>query len=110
MNLGTKNLNNLTDKDFKLQNEAAESIINNRDIKSFEILVQKEDYIFDFIKEKIKRNLIRAVNKDNVLNLFCFLKIYSSEFEEFIINSFVNFPVEFIVVDTLYSPTGIHTN
>lgn len=91
MNLGTKNLNNLTDKDFKLQNEAAESIINNRDIKSFEILVQKEDYIFDFIKEKIKRNLIRAVNKDNVLNLFCFLKIYSSEFEEFIINSFVNF-------------------
>lgn len=38
MNLGTKNLNNLTDKDFKLQNEAAESIINNRDIKMFKIV------------------------------------------------------------------------
>lgn len=91
MNLGYKTLNNLTSKDIYLQKSAASLIINSKDVHAFEILCEKSEFLFDFIKDKIVNNLISEVNQNNILNLFSFMKFYSDEFKGFIIKSFIKF-------------------
>lgn len=91
MDLGYKTLNNLTSKDFNIQKKAATLIINSKDVKAFKILSEKSEFIFDFIKDKVIKNLKDAVNQNNVSNLFDFLKIYSEDFKDFIIDSFIKF-------------------
>jgi len=94
MNLGTLNLNNLISKDNKVSIAAAERIVNDCDIESFEKLSEKSEFLFDFLKEKIITNLINAVNSSNISNTFKFIKIYNSEFEDFIIKAWVKFADE----------------
>ena len=91
MDLGYKTLNNLTSKDFALQKQASSLIINTKDVKAFEILEEKSEFIFDFIKEKIVQNLINATNETNVINLFDFMKIYSDDFKDFILKPLIKF-------------------
>ena len=91
MDLGTKNANNLINKDFNVQKSAAAVIINEPDVFSFKILAEKSEFIFDFIKDKVRLNLLNAVNEGNVLNLFGFMKYYSSDFEDVIVKSFIKF-------------------
>lgn len=91
MDLGTKNANNLINKDFNVQKSAAAVIINESDVFSFKILAEKSEFIFDFIKDKVRLNLLNAVNEGNVLNLFGFMKYYSSDFEDVIVKSFIKF-------------------
>ena len=94
MDLGYKTLNNLTSKDFSLQKQAAHLIVDFKDVKAFKILEEKSEFIFDFIKDKILKNLIYAVNKDNVLNLFDFMKVYSEDFKDFIIEPLIKYNSE----------------
>lgn len=91
MDLGYKTLNNLTSKDNKLQKSAASLIINSKDTRAFEILCEKSEILFDFIKEKVVNNLISEVNQNNILNLFSFMKSYSDDFKDFIIKPFIKF-------------------
>lgn len=97
MDLGNKKLNNLISKDFKLQMAVSSEIINSKDVEVFELLNLKAEFIFDFIKDKINRNFFNSVNPDNVFNLFDFLKVYSFDFKEFILNSFSKFQNEEII-------------
>lgn len=94
MKFVNKNANDLLSKDFNLSSRAAQSVINFKDVKTFEELVQNEDFIFDFLKEKIVKNLIRAVNQNNVQNCFEFMKIYSFSLAEAIISPLVKFANE----------------
>lgn len=87
MDLGYKTLNNLISKDEALQKQAASEIINTKDIKAYQILSEKGEFLFDFIKAKIIKNLSLAVNKENLFNLFEFMKVYSEDFKDFILNS-----------------------
>ncbi len=89
-----KNANDLLSKDFNLSAKAAQSVINFKDIKTFEELSQNEDFIFDFLKDKIVKNLIRAVNPQNVQNCFEFMKVYSYSFSDAIISPLVKFACE----------------
>ncbi len=91
MDFGNKNVNNLISKDYKVSIEAAGLIINSKDIEAYRVLCEKSEFIFDFIKDKILKNLTAQVNETNVLNLFEFTKIYSSDFKDFILSSFVKF-------------------
>ncbi len=91
MDLGYKKLNNLTSKDFTLQKQAAKEIVDHKDIEAFKILNEKAEFIFDFIKEKITKNLILAINQNNVMNLFEFTKIYSEDFANFILEPLIKF-------------------
>ena len=59
MKFNNKNANDLLSKDFNLSNKAAQSVINFKDIKTFEELVQNEDFIFDFLKDKIVKKAER---------------------------------------------------
>ncbi len=91
MDFGNKNVNNLISKDYKVSIEAAGLIINSKDIEAYRVLCEKSEFIFDFIKDKILKNLTAQVNETNVLNLFEFTKIYSPDFKDFILSSFVKF-------------------
>lgn len=91
MNLGNKTLNDLISKDNSAVKGAAIKLLIEKDVESFKILNSKSEFLFDFIKEKILKNLIGAVNSKNCLNLFEFLKVYSPDFKGFILHPLVQF-------------------
>lgn len=91
MNLGNKTLNDLISKDNSAAKEAAIKLLAEKDVESFKTLNSKSEFLFDFIKEKILKNLIGAVNSKNCLNLFEFLKVYSPDFKGFILHPLVQF-------------------
>lgn len=91
MNLGNKTLNDLISKDNSAAKGAAIKLLAEKDVESFKILNSKSEFLFDFIKEKILKNLIGAVNSKNSLNLFEFLKVYSPDFKGFILHPLVQF-------------------
>lgn len=91
MNLGNKTLNDLISKDNSAVKGAAIKLLAEKDVESFKILNSKSEFLFDFIKEKILKNLIGAVNSKNCLNLFEFLKVYSPDFKGFILHPLVQF-------------------
>lgn len=86
-----KKLTGKNPQDFEF---AAAHVINNCDVKTFQALVDKSDFLFDFIKENVKNRLSNAVNISNYKNLFHFLKIYSADYEDFIISSFYRYADE----------------
>jgi len=94
MDLGTKNANDLISKDYRVSSAAACNVINNCDGETFLKLCEKSEFIFDFLKEKIVKNLINAVNKENLHNVFEFTKIYNADFEDFIVFSWLKFANE----------------
>ncbi len=91
MDLGYKLANNLTDKNYDVANKAGIDIIETSDIKAFQVLEEKSEFIFDFIKEKILKILIKSVNQNNLMNLFNFTKIYSNDFKDFILQPLINY-------------------
>lgn len=91
MNLGNKTLNNIISKDNSAAKEAAIKLLAEKDLESFKILNSKSEFLFDFIKEKILKNLIGAVNSENCSNLFEFLKVYSPDFKGFILLPLIQF-------------------
>lgn len=94
MDLGTQNLNNLISKDEKLSKAAAESIINNSDFDSWVKLCEKSEFLFDFLKDKIIKNLANAVTSKNLHVTFQFIKVYNADFEDFITKVWLKFANE----------------
>ena len=45
-----KLIKNLTQKDEKIALDAAKELLNSKSLKAFELLVQKSDFLYDFIK------------------------------------------------------------
>lgn len=86
-----KKLTGKNPKDFEF---AAEHIINNCDVQAFSALVEQSDFLFDFIKKNVEKRLSAAINETNYKNLFKFLKIYSPDYEEVIVSTFVKFADE----------------
>ncbi len=93
-----KKLTGKNPKDFEF---AAAHIINSCDVEAFSALVDKSDFLFDFIKENVKKRLAKVINKTNCKNLLCFLKIYSYDYEELIISNLVKFADEDLTDDML---------
>ena len=63
----------LTGKNKQDYEQAAAHIIDNADVKTFEDLVSKEDFLFDFIKQNVAKRLQQACNENNYKNLLNFL-------------------------------------
>jgi len=106
MDLGSKVLNNLISKNPALQKQAARDIVQNSDVEALNILNLKSEFIFDFLKEKILKNLISSVSADNYKNLFGFTKIYAPDFKSFIIAPLVKFNSPFVEEKMLGLLTG----
>ena len=94
MNFNNKILNNLISKDFKLAKSSCEKLINDNILSAWEELTDKSEFIFDFIKDKINKNLISSVNAGNFENIMNFMQIYHPDFEDFILKSLLKFANE----------------
>lgn len=86
----------LTGKNQNDYEQAAAHIIGEVDVKSFEELISKDDFLFDFIKQNVAKRLKNACNKDNFKNLLQFLKFYSPSYDEFIAETLAKYSDESI--------------
>ncbi len=75
-------LKNLTGKDEIKAEQAANFLVNNSCIDLFKMLVEKSDFLFDFVKNNVEKRIENAVNKDNYTNLIKFFDIYSSDYDD----------------------------
>lgn len=84
----------LTGKNVSDFEYAAAFIVDNSDLQSFSELVEKSDFLFDFIKRHVAKRLADAVNQNNYLNLLNFLNVYSADYEDVIVNALVQYADE----------------
>ena len=84
----------LTAKDEQKAFAAAQSLINNKNTEAFQILADKSEFLFDFVKNNVNKRLQKAINKKNFRNLFGFLKIYAPDFEDTIVGAFASYANE----------------
>lgn len=87
-------LKQLTGKNPKDFEPVAYNLINIPDVDLFKELVDKDDYLFDFIKQNVANRLERVCNNKNYLNLLKLLKYYSQSYEDFIISVLVKYADE----------------
>ena len=88
------NLKKLTSKNPKDFEEVAYNLINMPDVALFGQLVEKEDFLFDFVKQNVAQRLEKQCNSSNYLNLLKLLKHYSPSYEDFIISTLVKYADE----------------
>lgn len=84
----------LTAKDEQKAFAAAQSLINNKNTEAFQILADKSEFLFDFVKNNVNKRLQKAINEKNFRNLFGFLKIYAPDFEDTIVGAFASYANE----------------
>lgn len=75
-------LKNLTGKDENKAQEAADYLVNESDIQLFKMLVDKTDYLFDFVRNNVCSRIEKAVNKNNVMNVINFFSVYSQYYDD----------------------------
>ena len=76
-------LNDLIGKDEVKAQQAADYLINTSDIELFKKLVEKTDFLFDFVKNNVLSRLDKAVNKKNFKNVINLFKVYSFYYDDF---------------------------
>ncbi len=75
-------LKNLTGKDEKKAREAACYLVENSDVELFSLLVNKTDYLFDFVKNNVICRIQKAVNEKNYLNILNFFDVYCDVYDD----------------------------
>ncbi len=86
-----KKLTGKNPKDFEY---AAAHIIDNSDVNAFCILVEKSNFLFDFIKHNVAKRLAAAINETNYLNLLSFLAAYCGDYEDVIVDALTKYADE----------------
>lgn len=71
--------------------QSAFEIINKPNVEAFEALVEKSEFLFDFVKQNVVKRLQNCINKDNYKNLLSFLKYYCADYEDFIVSNLKKF-------------------
>ena len=87
-------IKNITSKDENLALNTTKSLILNQETANFSKLVEKGDFIFPFLKDKIINNFVKIIKKENLKTVFEFSKIYSYDFEDLIVKSWLKFASE----------------
>ena len=85
-----ENLNNIlkeiTGKDEIKSQKAINNLIETSNIDLFRALVEKTDYLFDFIRNNINNRIEKAVNKSNYKNLLKLFSVYSPYYDDLFSN------------------------
>ena len=84
----------LSAKDETKALSAAKMIVDNTNTAAFELLADRSEFLFDFVKNNVNKRLQKSVNKDNYRNLFAFLKIYAPDFEDTIVGCIAQYANE----------------
>lgn len=75
-------LKNLTGKDELKAMEAASFLIDNSSVELYKKLVERTDYLFDFVRNNVCKRIEKAVNSHNFLNIINLFNIYSSYYDD----------------------------
>ena len=75
-------LKNLTGKDEIKAQQAADYLINNSQIELFRLLVDKTDFLFDFVRNNVFNRIEKAVNKNNFINILNLFELYSPYYDD----------------------------
>lgn len=73
---------------------AASYVMDNNDEKVFAELVEKDSFLFDFVKQNVAQRLEKATNDRNWQTVISFLKYYSPAYEEFIVSTLAKYADE----------------
>lgn len=84
----------LTGKNPRDYEYAARHVMDNADEKLFAELVEKDSFLFDFVKQNVAQRLAKAVNENNWKSVLTFLKYYSPSYEEFIASTLAKYADE----------------
>ena len=84
----------LTGKNKQEYEAAVCHLVNTADVEMFKALVDKDDFLFDFVKQNVSDRIGNALNETNYKNLLSFLKYYSPSYEDVIISTLVKFADE----------------
>ena len=87
-------IKNITSKDIALSKSTIKDMIKTANIADFRMLCENAEYIFSFLKERITRDFVKIINKENLNAVFEFSKIYCYDFEDLIVNSWIKFANE----------------
>lgn len=89
-----KLVKDLTAKDEQKALEAARTIVDGANAEAFKLLVEKSEYLFDFVKANVNKRLQKVIDESNFKNLTHFLNSYSPDFEDTIMGAFAKFADE----------------
>lgn len=87
-------VNNLTQKDEAKALQAAKSIIDTRNLAAFEKLCEKSEFLFDFVKNNVRKRFKKAVNVSNYKNLTAFFSVYCEEYADTFLESMADYADE----------------
>ncbi|MBQ8848185.1 MAG: hypothetical protein IJ003_04500 [Candidatus Gastranaerophilales bacterium] len=87
-------IKNITSKDLKLSHKTIEALIKQKDSSLFSELCEKSEFIFPFLKERIIKDFVKLITENDLDVVFEFSKIYCSDFEDLIVNSWLKFACE----------------
>lgn len=73
---------------------AAQHLVDSADVEMFEKLIEKDDFLFDFVKENVAQRISNAINESNYENLLKFLNYYSPSYDEVIVSSLAKYADE----------------
>ncbi len=93
-------LKNITSKDKNLYESTIKNLVKSGDCDDFKNLCENSEFIFSFIKEKIINDFVKLINKNDLDRIFKFAKIYSYDFEDLIVKSWLKYADEDLT-DTL---------
>ena len=63
---------NIISKDYNVSKNALTELINSKNPTLFKKLCDNSDFIFPFVKEKIVKNFVTLIKKDNLDTVFLF--------------------------------------
>ena len=87
-------LKKLTGKNPRDYEYAASHIMDNADEKVFAELIEKDSFLFDFVKQNVSQRLSKATNDNNWKSVLSFLKYYSPSYEDFICSTLTKYADE----------------
>ena len=86
-----KKLTGKNPRDFEF---AASHVMDNSDVDVFAELVEKDSFLFDFVKQNVSERLTKATNENNWRTVLSFLKYYSPSYEDFICSTLARYADE----------------
>ncbi len=87
-------LKKLTGKNKNDYEPVAKHLVNDCDEKLFQLLVEKEDFLFDFVKQNVSKRIEEVINENNYCSLISFMKYYSPSYEDLIAKNLAKFADE----------------
>ncbi len=90
MNKDEQIVKNLTAKDENEAIKAANLLVEGKNVTAFQLLIEKSECLFDFVKINVSNRIKKVCNKENYKNLISFFEFYSCDYDDTIVSILAN--------------------